>query len=145
MEWKNALSSGFGHTNSTMFDAFSRSPDLDEWVFIVAREMPGVKVSELAQAEIDEIIRLQGLMPDKVLNHQAGKVGGPVPVGDRVAIMTAEGAIVGQAVAARMLNRNVDTIRDKVRWLREQGVLQVGLQDLLMDRRKILEKYKSEM
>lgn len=145
MEWKNALSSGFGHTNSIMFDALNRNPDLDEWVFVIAKEMPGASVDELLQAEIDEIIRLQSIMPDKVLNQQAGKTGGIVPVGGHILIITPEGAVVGQAVAARLLSRNVDTIKEKARWLRDNGVMQINLEDLIMDRRKILEKYKSTL
>lgn len=142
IEWKNAFTSGFGRTNAVMHAAVMRSPDLDEWFFVVAAEMPGATTEELLAAEAQEIIKLAKSKPEKILNTQIGK-DMPSPLPENTVILTDEGVVIGQAAAARMLGRNVDTIRDKVRWLRDQGVRQVRMSDLTMDRRKVLQKIKN--
>ncbi len=142
-EWKNALGSGFGHTNAEMYEAMQRNPDIDEWFFVVTKELPGSSTPELLAAEAEEIARLRVTLQGKLLNSDALK-NTPVPVSDegRVIIKTKLGGIIGQAAAAQLLGRNITTLQDKVRWLRQQGVMEVELEDLTMDRRKILEKYK---
>lgn len=137
-EWKNALSSGFGHTNVAMHQALTQNPDLDEWKFIVVKEIPGASLPVLIQEEADEIARVGVKLPGKIINSITPSNPNVV---HRVELVTDEGGVVGQGVAARMLGRNTDTIRDKVRWLRDQGIGRVNVSDLIMDRREILKKY----
>lgn len=146
-EWRNAVMSGFGHTNSEMFNAMQQNPDPDEWVFVVSKEMPRATKQELLAAENKEIGRLRSLVPHLVLN---------IPTPEKmveastnaypgsVVLVTDEGQIVGQLMASKILGRNPDTIKAKVRWLKEHGVTSVNVSDLTMDRRKLLEKIRGE-
>lgn len=136
-EWKNMLSTGYGHRGKGVIDAIQSDPDMDNWFFVIAKEMPGATNEELVKAEAEEIARLGAKIPGKVMNGtglthhtNAIKSGG-------VSILTEDGGVVGVKVAARLLDRNHDTIRDKVRWLKQKGITQVKLEDLLLDRRKI--------
>ena len=144
-EWKNVVATGYGHRGAGVITAIQNTPDPNQWHFIVAIEMPDAGNYELVKKENEEIARLQKKHPGKILNGTTitlANTSTPAYTNTRsVDIISDEGGVIGYMIAAKLLGRNYTTIRDKVQYLRDNGVKQVKLEDLLMDRRKILEKY----
>lgn len=144
-EWRAALLSGFGHTNYEMDAAVKQFPNLDEWYFVVDQELPHATQQMLLEAEAAEIDRRRYIPSFTVLNIPKGQ---KIAQGARNAISSItimnNGVQVGQNTVAKLLGRHPDTIRDKVRWLREQGIQLVEMADLTMDRRDILRKIQNE-
>jgi hypothetical protein len=141
-EWKAALASGFGSMNIGMNEAFTAAPDLDEWSFSIYKEMPGASGRQLTDAEDETIETLDKQFPGTVLNTSMQKhpLANPDPHHSGMAILTDRGDIIGVGKAAQIIGRREDTVRTKVRWLKTQGVTQVHVQDLVLDRRDILRK-----
>jgi predicted GIY-YIG superfamily endonuclease len=114
---------------SKLYEAFGET-ELEDWEFVVAKEMPGADLETLKQVEEAAIKKILDQRPESCLNTDTAV---PPQRGDGGAktTLTYRGKPISQTQAAVVLGCQPNTVSKRLAQKRKRGVFSVTVEELL--------------